>query len=325
MSNPHNTPEALYLIDGSIYIFQAHFSPYVECTDEAGEQLSALFGFAQFLLQFMRRMRPTHLAVALDESLFQGFRHRLCPRYKSNRELPDENLAMQLKGCHEICELLGVAAFVSREYEADDIIGTIGARVRQQTEGRVPVQIVSRDKDLAQLLVHDHDCLWDFARNHRRHPADFIKEYGITPAQLPDFLALTGDSVDCIPGIPGIGPVKATALLQKFGTLEAVLDAPDEAAAMSFRGAQKIAPLLVEHRAQAELSKKLATIVCDVTDGNETFTEVTLSHITRRPCQNTALDEFCQTYHFQDEDRRHLLHLARTADETLNGPPDGLQ
>ena len=100
LSAQHST---YYLVDGSIYIFQSHFSPYVECFDTQGNDLSAVYGFTQFLLQFLRRVKPTLIAVALDESLFTGFRHKLCPIYKSNRELPDENLAMQLKACREIC------------------------------------------------------------------------------------------------------------------------------------------------------------------------------------------------------------------------------
>ncbi|MEQ9021512.1 MAG: hypothetical protein RLN82_01995, partial [Pseudomonadales bacterium] len=122
-------PESVYLIDASIYIFQSHFSPYVECYDEDGNELSALYGFTQFLLQFLNRVKPSHVAVAQDQSLFCGFRHELCPNYKSNRELPDANLEMQLNACTEICQHLSLACFGSRVYEADDIIGTLAARV----------------------------------------------------------------------------------------------------------------------------------------------------------------------------------------------------
>src|SRR6056300_2098180 len=102
MSASEENTSTYYLVDGSIYIFQSHFSPYVECFDVEGNDLSAVYGFTQFLLQFMRRVKPELIAVALDESLFSGFRHDLCPNYKSNRELPDENLAMQLTACREI-------------------------------------------------------------------------------------------------------------------------------------------------------------------------------------------------------------------------------
>ena len=125
-------PEIVYLLDASIYIFQSHFSPHVECRSTEGTELSALYGFTLFLLQFLRRVKPTHLAVAHDASLFCGFRHELSSDYKSNRELPDENLAMQLQACAEICGILGLISFASKVYEADDIIGTLASSVRQE-------------------------------------------------------------------------------------------------------------------------------------------------------------------------------------------------
>ena len=209
-------PEIVFLVDASIYIFQSHFSPYVECFDRQGQELSALYGFTQFLLQFLRRVRPSHVGVAMDESLFCGFRHDLCPNYKSNRELPDENLAMQLKACAEICQILGLSSYSSKVYEADDIIGTLTNIVRQQSDGDSAVHIVSRDKDLAQLLRSDEDCLWDYSGNRKRFVQDIEEEYGVRPDQFPDYLGLTGDSVDCIVGVPGVGPVKAKELLRNL-------------------------------------------------------------------------------------------------------------
>ncbi len=258
--------EPVFLIDASIYIFQAWFSPHYSVSSTAGDDLSAFFGFAQFLQRFLRQTRPRQVAVAFDESLFCGFRHSLYPAYKSNRELPDELLARQLQACAALAPLMGVPAWGSRVYEADDIIGTLSRRVAPQ-----PVCIVSRDKDLAQLLRQDADHLWDYTANTRRFRSDIEKQYGIRAEQIPDYLALVGDAVDAIPGVPGIGPVAARALLQHFGTLEQLYENLEDVALLRYRGAGKTAQLLRDHEPAARLSRQLATIIDAVEDPAEAF------------------------------------------------------
>ena len=303
-------PEIVYLVDASIYIFQAHFSPYVECTDNSGNNLSALYGYAQFLLQFLRRIKPSHIAIALDESLFCGFRHQLCPDYKSNRELPDENLAMQLKGCAEISAILGLSTFSSTVYEADDIIGTLATRVRHESRGDAAIHIVSRDKDLAQLLVSERDCLWDYSGSRKRFSADIIAEYGVSPSQLPDYLGLVGDSVDCIRGVPGVGPVKAKELLGRFNNLNGVYRNLHKVAALPLRGAVRLTELLSEHRELAELSKLLATIVCNVSDPKEKFSRAKLSALQPSRVNLKQLGEFLRSYDFVSRDRDRIQFLS---------------
>ncbi len=259
-SEPARERGPLFLVDASIYIFQAHFSPNLTAEDRRGEDQSAFMGFARFLLRFLRITRPERLAVAFDESLFCGFRHQLYPEYKSNRVLPDENLARQLKACAALCEVLGVAAFGSETYEADDIIGTLACNVRAEQPGQV-IRIVSRDKDLAQLLQGDSDELWDFHRDLRRTRHDIITQYGISPEQFPCYLGLTGDTIDCIPGVPGVGPVAARALLRHFEAMVQIYNRIDEVPQLGFRGARTAASRLLEHQQQAELSRRLATIV----------------------------------------------------------------
>jgi 5'-3' exonuclease len=300
----------VYLIDASIYIFQAHFSPYVECYDQEGNELSAVYGFTQFLLQFLRRVQPSHMAVAHDESLFCGFRHELCPNYKSNRELPDENLEMQLNACAEICNILGLASYSSKMYEADDIIGTLANRVRGHQPHR-DIHIISRDKDLAQLLHSDTDCLWDYVGNRKRYRVDIEKEYGVSPEQFPDYLGLTGDSVDCITGAPGVGPVKARELLRQFQTLENVYLNLDKIHALPLRGAKRLPQLLVEHRDLAQLSKVLATIVCEVDDPAEDFGKVNLESLQISTVDEAALQEFLVSHKFSQQDQERILSLAK--------------
>lgn len=263
----------LYLIDASIYIFQAYFSPHLLVVGEDGRDLSAFLGYAQFLQRLLRHSRPEQIAVAFDASLFCGFRHMLYPAYKSNRVLPEPDLERQLQACAQLTAALGIEGFSSKVYEADDIIGTLAARYRQHNVAASAsgVCIVSRDKDLAQLLLQDTDYLWDFHANLRRFPADIVQRYGIRPAQFPDYLGLVGDAVDCIPGVPGIGPVAASAMLQHFPNLCVLYAHLDEVASLSFRGAKRAAALLESHREQALLSKELATIVVDACHPEEAF------------------------------------------------------
>ena len=311
--NQPETVTPVYLIDASIYIFQSHFSPNVECYDQQGSELSALYGFTQFILQFLRRVQPGHVAVAHDESLFCGFRHELCENYKSNRELPDENLEMQLDACSEICALLGLQSYASKVYEADDIIGTLATRIRQEGESSpagINVHIVSRDKDLAQLLAGEGDCLWDYSGNRKRFRPDILDEYGVHPEQFPDYLGLIGDSVDCISGVPGVGPVKAKELLQRFHSLENIYQNLDKIGDLPLRGAGRLADLLNEHRELAELSKVLATIVCNVDDPKEKFSKVTLEALQTDTIDEVELRKFLDHYQFNAADSNRILSLS---------------
>lgn len=288
-----------YFVDASIYVFQAHFSPRVQCVGEDGNDLSALFGFSQFLLHFLRREQPLRVAVAFDESLFCGFRHQLCGAYKSNRELPDPNLEQQLKACAELCGILGLAAFGSRRYEADDIIGTLLRRVREAPgKDSGELVIVSRDKDLAQLVRSGREVMWDFQKNSRRAAADIRREFGVLPCQIPDYLGMVGDAVDRIHGIPGIGPVKARALLAEFASLDGVYANLPLIAGLPLRGAAGLADLLAAHRDLAYLSRRLATIIDDVEDHEEHFSVVPLENLARRPVALDRLEDFFRTYGF---------------------------
>ena len=305
----------LFLIDASIYIFQSHFSAYVQCTSRKDQDLSALYGFIQFLLQFLRRAQPVVAAIAHDESLFCGFRHALCSDYKSNRELPDDNLSMQLEACHLIGEIFGFASYRSRVYEADDIIGTIASQIRNTSSANDlneprQIQIVSRDKDLAQLLVTDGDCLWDFSANKRRFRVHIEEEFGVSAEQLPDFLGLAGDAADCISGVPGIGAVKAGQLLRKFGTLDEIYRNLDAVAQMKIRGAGRLATVLEENRDTAELSRKLATIVCEVDDTDEYFGKVSLSDLFVHTPDLDELRSFLVDYSFGPRESSEIVKQA---------------
>ena len=305
----------LFLVDASIYIFQSHFSAYVQCTNRNDQDLSALYGFIHFLLQFLRRAKPVFAAIAHDESLFCGFRHALCSKYKSNRELPDDNLGMQLEACYLVGEIFGLSSYRSRVYEADDIIGTIASQIRKarsggSLDGPPQIQIVSRDKDLAQLLLTDKDCLWDFSANKRRFRSHIKEEFGVSAEQLPDFLGLAGDAADCISGVPGIGAVKAARLLQEFGTLDEIYRNLNAVAQMKVRGSGRLTTSLEENRDTAFLSRKLATIVCEVGDRDECFGEVSLSDLYVITPNLDELRSFLVEYSFCSRDSSEIVKQA---------------
>ncbi len=309
MEPPH-TPRketGIYLIDASIYIFQAHFSPYVECYGSAEQDLSAIYGFTQFLFQFLRRTSPTHLAVARDESLQIGFRHELHPLYKSNRELPDENLKMQLDACGRVAKALGIPDFSSRRFEADDILGTLACKAQNWFADDVEICIVSKDKDLAQLLKDERYCLWDYSGNKKRYRGDIIVSYGVSPEQFPDYLGLIGDAVDVISGVPGIGPVKAKALLSAFGSLHGIYDRLLEIPTLPIRGFKQLPLVLATHKEAAFLSRELATIVCNVSESNEEFASAELSDLLLAPASESQFASFLTEVGFKQYDADHLL------------------
>ncbi len=303
----------VYLVDASIYIFQAYFSPHLQVWAQDGRDLSAFFGYAQFLLRFLRQARPQQLAVAFDESLFCGFRHALYPAYKSNRELPDENLARQLQACAELTTLLGVSAFGSKVYEADDIIGTLAARVRREmaVENASGISIVSRDKDLAQLLHSEQDHLWDFSASTRRFRKHIVEQYGIRAEQFPDYLGLVGDAVDSIPGVPGIGPVAATCLLRHFESIPLLYENLADVALLSYRGANKGPELLRRYEAEARLSRTLATIVQDIDSPEEPCSQVPVSSLQWRAPEIGGVRELLQREGLEPQIlERYMILLA---------------
>jgi 5'-3' exonuclease len=249
----------VYLIDASIYIFRAWYSVPDTLENADGQLINALHGFAGFLAGFLDEVKPEHMAVVFDESLTTSFRNEIYPPYKANRETPPEELKRQFGFCRRLVETLGLAAFSSDRYEADDLIGTLATRLHEHD---YPVVILSADKDLAQLL-EPGDMLWDYARNRRHHYEGVQDWLGVEAGQVADWLALSGDAVDNIPGIPGIGPKTAAALLAEFGSLDNIFSNMERVADMKLRGAKRVQGLLAEHREAALLARQLTGIALD--------------------------------------------------------------
>jgi 5'-3' exonuclease len=245
--------EQAYLIDASVYIFRAWHSMPDRFEDPAGNPTNAVYGFARFLCELLEQTRADRVAVAFDESLTTSFRNEIYPEYKANRDPAPEALKRQFAWCQDLGRALGLTVCADSYYEADDLIATLAEQCRSRQQS---VCVVTGDKDLAQLLVDD-DHWWDFSRRRRLDRQGVFDHFGVHPHQIADFLALTGDSVDNIPGVPGVGPKTASALLARFGSLDAIYGRLDEIAWLKIRGAKTLAAKLREHEAAARLARRL--------------------------------------------------------------------
>ena len=259
MSQPVSASNTLYLVDASMYVFRAWHSMPDEFHDADGWPTNAVHGFARFLLELLERERPRHIAIAFDEALDSCFRNAIYPAYKANRDPAPPELRRQFAWCKALCKAVGLVTLAHTDYEADDLIGTAVHAGRRDGFRSV---IVSADKDLSQLLQAD-DEQYDFAKAVR-WKADGVKaRHGVHAHQIADYLALTGDAVDNIPGISGIGAKSAAVLLAHFESLDALLARIDEVPFLRLRGAAAMATRLREQREHALLWRQLTTIALD--------------------------------------------------------------
>lgn len=293
--------EPVHLVDASYFVFRAYYSVGIEMTDVNDEPVNALYGFGRFLGDLLEEAKPAHIAVAFDESLSASFRNEIFPAYKANREPAPPELKRQFGLCRELCRLLGIAEFSSPTHEADDIIGTIATRFRERGHNSV---LVTRDKDLAQL-IRDGDAYWDYASERRYGYADIEGQFGVRPERMADYLALTGDTVDNIPGIPGVGPKTAAALLREFASLEEIYEGLEKVPRLPIRGAGKLPARLREHRGAAFFARRLTTIACDMP------LEVTAESIARRTPDLAALGAFYDQARFGPALRKQAERLAQ--------------
>ncbi len=249
--------KTLYLIDGYAQFFRAYHAIRTPMTSPVTkEPTNATFGFVGMLLKVLREEKPDYLAVALDVSGDRGtFRSEIFPEYKATRDEPPEGLEEQVGRCLTILEGIGVPVIGAEGYEADDVIATLADRL--STEDDLLVRIVSKDKDLQQLLAAGRVEMADVHTGDVWTEERLLEEKGVTPGQVVDMLALMGDTVDNVPGVPGIGPKTAAKLIAEHGSLDALLEASD-----SIKGKRG-----ENIRAAAEtlpLSQKLVTLVRDI-------------------------------------------------------------
>lgn len=251
--------KSVYLLDASIYIFRGwHCYPYA-LQDSEGHPLNAVHGFADFLLDLLEKEHVEYLVCAFDQNRTSCVRRALFADYKANRPPAPEELFYQFALCRELVAALGVVSFTSTRYEADDIIATFATRLRDQDCRSI---IISADKDLTQL-VGQQDEWWDYARKVRLSRSGVKKKYRLEPEQIADMLALMGDKVDNIPGIPNVGQATAARLLIKWKDIDGIYANREKVHKMQFRGAAQVQELLLEHEDRVRLSRQLTGLFMD--------------------------------------------------------------
>ena len=324
----------LYLVDGSAYIFRAyHRLPPL--TNPEGTPVGAVYGYTTMLWKLAedldKAVGPTHLAVILDKSS-QSFRNEIYSEYKANRPPPPEDLVPQFPLIRDATRAFSLPCIEEPDVEADDVIATYA---RAATRKGWDVTIVSSDKDLMQLIgqcaedeledgVAEGGCIdmLDTMKNARIGRDEVIEKFGVPPEKVGDVLALMGDSVDNIPGIFGVGPKTASKLIAEHGSLTAALDSADG------MKKSKLKERLIEHRADAELSRILVTLKedCELPQPLEDFK---LDGVPAQP-----LAAFLETHGFSSllrrldagngsPDRTNDLNPAKADRKGAAASPDG--
>lgn len=250
-------PACVHLVDATYELFRAWFAlPSSKAPD--GREVGAVRGLLSTLLALLRDEGATHVACATDH-VVRSFRNDLYAGYKTEAGVPEDLLA-QFPLAEEAMAALGLVVWPMVEFEADDALATGAARFAAQAG---QIVIASPDKDLAQCVRGRRVVLLDRRRKRTVDEDGVLQRFGVSPASIPDWLALVGDAADGYPGLPGFGARSAAALLACYGHLEAI---PASASAWTpkVRGAARLAATLAERRAEALLYKRLATLREDV-------------------------------------------------------------
>src|SRR5580698_6359752 len=292
-------PVRLYIVDGSGFIFRAFHAlpPLTRKSD--GLPVGAVAGFCNMLWKLLVDMKaapdaPTHLAVVFDKSEIT-FRNELYPDYKAHRPPAPEDLAPQFPLVREATRAFGVPSLELPGYEADDIIAAYSCAVR---DAGGEVVIVSSDKDLMQL-VGDRVSMFDPMKNVRIGPSEVAEKFGVSPDKVVDVQALCGDSVDNVPGAPGIGIKTASALILEYGDLDTLLARASEIKQ------DKRRQTLIDFADQIRLSRELVRLDCD------TPLPSPIDELVVEDPDRVVLAEFLETMEFRT--------LARRVDEAMNG------
>jgi len=255
-----SSPSSLYIIDGHAQFFRAYFAIRGGMTSPVtGESTQMVYGFVGMLLKLLAERHPSHLVLVVDASGDRGtFRSQIYPEYKAHRDPPPEDFGPQAERCMEFARLAGIPLYAMEEVEADDVIATLVRKARR-ADPDMRIRIVSRDKDLSQLLDDGHISLFDPQSAQDIGPEQLFETKGVRPAQVVDMLALMGDSVDNVPGVPGIGPKTAASLITTYGSLEGVLANLDKLT-------PKRRESIMAARSQLPLARRLVTLKddCDV-------------------------------------------------------------
>lgn len=263
MSSPHINDKIMYvkkkiiLIDGNSLVYRAYFALPTTLATSTGQVTNAVYGFTSMLIKLLKDEQPDIVITAFDRAA-PTFRHEQFDMYKAHRETAPHELISQIPIVKDVLKVLNIPIFEMDGFEADDILATLAAKAEAEHDD---VVVVTGDKDAFQL-VDNHIKIM----TTRKGISDIViydrkkveERYGVTPEQVPDYLALKGDASDNIPGVSGIGEKTAAKLIQQFGSLENLFKNLDEVSNKRWR------EMLSENKAEAELSKKLAVLERDV-------------------------------------------------------------
>ena len=273
---PATEKPSLFLLDGMAIVYRAFFAlQRAGMTSRDGMPTGAVYGFTSTLLKIFETYRPQYLAAVFD-SKEKTFRHDLFPLYKANRPAPPEDLIMQLDAIFELLDAFDIPLIKTPGYEADDLIGTASHKFSNTCQ----VYIVTPDKDLAQL-VHDGVKILKPGKNQNElellGKQEIIQQFGVPPELFTQFLTLTGDTSDNIPGAKGIGPKTAVALLGKYGSLQNIYNHLDEISPKNRLSLEEFQPTLdlitqlVTIRTDLQIDVTLKQLACGLPNSNKLF------------------------------------------------------
>jgi 5'-3' exonuclease len=275
----------VFIIDALNYIFRAFYA-VPEVASPSGMPKNAILGYTRTLLRILKEHQPDYMVAAFEGAT--SFRHGVFENYKANRAATPQALSPQIKYCRAMTEAMGIPTLEAEGFEADDVMGTIAMRMWSRG---YPTVIVSGDKDLAQL-VRPGVCVYDLANEVWMNEAGVRKRFGVEPHQIPDLLALRGDDVDNIPGVPGVGTKTAQLILSACSDVEVL--AKDDALldSVEIRSRSRIIRRILDAMDTVRMSRKLATIRCDAP------LEITPDSVRYRRGQKQALVPLCNELGF---------------------------
>ncbi len=313
MTQPHpliqqQNAAPLVLVDGSSYLYRAYHA-LPPLTNSKGQPTGAVKGVVNMMRRLRKDYPASQIAVVFDAK-GKTFRDEMYAEYKANRPPMPDDLRPQVQPIHDIVQAMGLPLFVIEGVEADDVIGTLA---RQATEQQMPVIISTGDKDMAQL-VNEHVTLVNTMTDTVLDIPGVNAKYGFGPELMIDYLALMGDKVDNIPGVPGVGEKTAQGLIQGAGGLDAIYADLEKIRTLSFRGAKTMPEKLIEHREMAYLSYRLATIKTDV--------ELPFgpAEIICQPADNLRLQELFEDLEFKS----WVTELSKTAGNVSSVAAEGV-
>ena len=242
----------LILVDGSGYIFRAYYA-LPPMNNSKGIPTNAVYGFCNMMLRQIEEHPSDKILIILDAGK-NTFRNTLFPDYKANRGEAPEDLIPQFSIIREAIEAFGLDVIEKKDYEADDVIASY---VKYGENNKIPTTVFSSDKDLFQLLSANNRIM-DPMKNVEIDEAKVMEKFGVGPDRITDVQALIGDSVDNIPGVPGIGPKTAAKLINEFGTFEELLLKKDQISNV------RIKNLINDHEESAKISHKLVILKNDL-------------------------------------------------------------